>query len=180
MSVSITCSYVVNNFHCFFISVMLGSYATHLTCWVILGVDFSINIYLCLNIIWIRKRECNNDKKENDIIQSLLSLIINELVEFVVPLTYIICFLGAYYGPNAELIGNIRSSYFHYIPVSNIRIFIENLSLFVFVDFMSVIISGLLLCMSCKINIMRAYILIQKEFWLVMAVNTAFTINMVS
>ena len=179
-SVTIICSHVVNTYHCFFISVMLGSYATDLTCWVILSVDFIINIFLCFNIIWIRKRKCNNDKKENDMIQSLISLIINELVEFVVPLTYLICFTGAYYGPNAELIGNIRSSYFHYIPISNINIFVKNLSLFLFVDFMSVMISGLLLWIFCKINIIRAYVHIQKEFWLVMAVNTAYTINMVS
>ena len=179
-SVSITCSHNVNTRHCFFISVMLGSYATDLTCWVILGVDFIVNICLCFNIIWIRKRKCHNDKRENDMIQSLVSLIINELVEIVVPLTYVICFVGAYYGPNAELIGNIRSSYFHYIPISNIGLFIGNLSLFLFVDFMSVIISGLLLWIFCKINIIRAYMHIQKEFWLVMAVNTAYTINLVS
>ena len=180
MSVSIVCWHKVNVTHCFFISYMLGAYATDLTCWVILVVDFLMNIFLCLKIIWIRKRKYNNAKKENDMIESLIALIINEQVEIIVPLTYFICFMGAYYGPNAELIGNISSSYFHYIPISNIGLFIKNVSLFVFVDFMSVIISGLMLWIFCKINIVRAYMHIQKEFWLVMAVHTAYTMIIVS
>ena len=179
-SVELSFSQNITIQHCAFLTVMLGTSATDVTCWITLGMDFTINIYKCLKIIWLKQTRLIDEKKEKEMVQSLLALVINEVVEAVVPLTYLICFMMAYYGPNAELIGNIRNGYWQYTPVSNIERFIKNVLLYFFVDFTSAIISAILLWTFCRINIIRAYMHWQKEFWLVMAVNTAYFVNMVS
>ena len=44
-------------------------------------------------------------------IQGLIS---TERVEFIVPLTYMIMLLMAYYGPNADIIGNVKLQMWHF------------------------------------------------------------------
>ena len=89
-AVSITCGHNINNRHSFFLAVILGTVATDLTCWIILAVDFSINIYLCVKIIWTRRKGIN-ENNEYDMVNSFLELIISQTVEIVVPFAYFTC-----------------------------------------------------------------------------------------
>ena len=136
-SVEISCSYMINTRHCVFLSVMFGTAATDLTSWVILGSDFLFNLFLTLRIMWVKRKKDIDVKMEGMMINNLLCLTLNEIVEAVVPLSFFVCFLVSYYGPNAALIGGVKSDFFHYTPVTNIERFIENLFLFIAVDFMS-------------------------------------------
>ena len=179
-SVEISCSYMVNTRHCVFLSVMLGTTATDLTSWVILGSDFVINLFLTLRIMWMKRQKEIDSKMETKMIHNLVSLTLNETVEAVVPLSFFVCFLVSYYGPNAEIIGGVKSDFFHYTPVTNIERFIENLFLFIAVDFTSVITTTLFLWIFSKINIFRMYKNLQQEFWTIMTINTAYIICVVS
>jgi hypothetical protein len=179
-AVSITCGHNINMRHCFFLSVVLGTIATDLTCWVILAIDVGINLYLCLRIVWTKLKKGIDEKNESKMVDLFLALIINQTVEIVVPLAYFICFMIAFYGPNAELIGTVRSVYWHHIPVKEIETFFQNLGLFLLADCLSVTITCILFWVFCRVNIMRAFAHTQREFWLLMAVNTAYTINVVS
>ena len=49
----------------------------------------------------------------------LQELMVAEIVEFMVPLSYLICFSVAYYGPNANSIGNVRSSQWQFVAVED-------------------------------------------------------------
>ena len=113
-------------------------------------------------------------------VESLITLTLSELVEVIVPLTFLVSFVICYYGPNSQLLGNVRSSYFHYVPISNIDRFIENLFLFLGIEVVTVLTTGILLWMFCRINIIRAYLVLVKEFWLIMAIYTAHAIHLVS
>ena len=178
-SVTISVSHNLNTRHCVFLSVTLGTEATDLTSWVILGTDFVYNTYLAAKIIWIKRRRCTNNENDEEMFHLMYSLTINELVEVVVPLTYMICFLFAFYGPNGEQIGGVRSNHFHYIPVSDINRFIANMTLLLMVDFMSVLLVACMLWIFCKINFARAYMLMQKEFWILATITTAHMIYVV-
>ena len=133
-SVEISCSYMINTRHCVFLSVMLGTAATDLTSWVILGSDFLFNLFLTLRIMWMKRKKDIDVKMEGKMINNLLCLTVNEVVEAVVPLSFFVCFLVSYYGPNASLIGGVKGDFFHNTPVTNIERFIENLFLFIAVD----------------------------------------------
>ena len=179
-SISITCGHNINNRHCFFLSVVLGTIATDVTCWVILAIDFSINLYLELKIIWTKYRTGFNEDNEAYMVDLFIDLIINETVEIVVPFTYFICFTIAYYGPNAELIGTVKSEYWHHVPVKDYMLFCENVGLFLVADVISLTLSFCLFWFFCKVNIVRAFSYMQKEYWMLMAVNTAYAVNMAS
>ena len=64
----------------------------------------------------------------------LRSLVVNEMIEALVPPTFLACFFLAYYGPNAELFGNVKSSHFHYTPISDVPNFVGGISYFFMVD----------------------------------------------
>ena len=172
-SVTISMQHFINTRHVVFLSVMLGTAATDLSSWIILVTDFVYNTYLSIKIIWIKKRRCSSDQNDHEMFHLLFSLTTNELVEVVVPLTVMICFLCAYYGPNGELIGNVRTSHFHYTPVSDINRFIEKMVLFMVVDFMSAVMAAILLWTTCKISLFRSYMVMQKEFWVYITITTA-------
>ena len=102
--------------------------------------------------------------------EKIRELVLVERVETLVPLTYMACFLMAYYGPNAEILGSIKLTIWNYEAISDIEKFLQNLSLLVGIDFMSGVVTGILLYVTCKINVFRTLKMIQKKMWLMMAV----------
>ena len=169
----LSCIHYMGSRHALFLAVVMGSVATSATTNVIIALDFAINVYLALNIIYLLKYS----KKENSRIiaqEELQELVMNERVETIIPLTYIVCFLLGYYGPNAEYLGNVQLTLWQFQGVTNVRRFLETLFLLVCIDFMSGIINGLILWKVCKINIFKTLLDIQKEFWIIMAVQEGY------
>ena len=78
------------------------------------------------------------------------------------------------------MIGGVKSDFFHYTPVTNIERFIENIFLFIAVDFMSVVTAGIFLWIFSKVNLLRMYMNLMQEFWPIMTINTAYMICVVS
>ena len=72
-------------------------------------------------------------------------LVLTEVMEFLVPFGYLACFVANYYGPNAEILGNVKNSYWQYQAVEDIYAAITNLLMFVFIDLLSFIISAVIL-----------------------------------
>ena len=89
------------------------------------------------------------------------------------PLTYIFCFLSAFYGPNAEILGNVKATVWHYRAVQDAGAYLQNIMIFILVDFSSGIINGILLWTTCKINVLEVLKNIQKTFWLIWATQEA-------
>ena len=173
----IVVSYTICTRHAIFLAVVLGSIATTNTCIMILAVDFIINIYLSLRIIWTKKYKEHNTEKQTELLQELT---INEIVEFFAPLTYLLCFVVAYYSPNSKLIGNIGNGYWHYQKVKDVGHVVENVFMFFAVDFISAIVCFLILWVTCRINLFRAWACLQNEFGLIFAINIAHLVNAVS
>ena len=89
------------------------------------------------------------------------------------PITYVICFLTAYYGPNAKILGNIKASIWHYRAVAEPVAYLQNIFIFFLVDFSSGVINGILLWTTCKINVFTVVKNMQKTFWLIWATQEA-------
>ena len=47
----------------------------------------------------------HKEKKYEEAAEELMVLTLNEFLEAIVPVCYLICFLVAFYGPNAEFVG---------------------------------------------------------------------------
>ena len=79
-------------------------------------------------------------------------------------LTYLMLTLMAYFGPNAELFGNISNSYWSYKSIEDLQETLENMMLLFLIDFSSTILSSIILWFSCRINLWKVFVLLQKEF----------------
>ena len=96
-----------------------------------------------------------------------------ERVEIVVPIIYISTFIMSFYGPNAKILGNIKLTLWHYQEVTDGVSYIGKLLLLFAIDLCSAIVNGILLWTTCKINIFKTLQMIQKELWLIMAIQEA-------
>ena len=96
-------------------------------------------------------------------------LVLTERIETLVPLTYMICFAIAYYGPNAEILGSVKLDLWHFKPVLDIGNYMQNLFMLFSVDFMSLIMNGIILQTICNINIFNVRIMSFRQgvkFWI--------------
>ena len=107
----------------------------------------------------------------------LEDLVLSERVEIVTPLNYILVFLMAYYGPNAEILGNVKLSLWHFRAVTDLEQYLGNIILLFVVDFSSAIICGIILWTMCKINMFKTLQSIQKDLWHYMAISDAKSIT---
>ena len=156
-----------------FIAIMLSS-ATEVTLFIILGFEFLLNIHLCYRILNLRQKirpdhfSCQSFQEE--INTNLQSLVLNETIEVLVPLTYFATFLVAYYGPNSTILGGIRNEYWNYKKVEDIdNIMTVGVEMFI-LDSTSCLICGLVLYMFCRINLFQEYCKVIMQCWTIMSV----------
>ena len=175
-SVELVANNLVLTYHSLFLAVCVGSTATDLTIYLLLSVDFAVNIYFCIKIMWLKKKGTTKKHKE-ECIEKLQLLVLSETLEFVVPIAYLFCFLAAYYGPNAKLLGNVKNSYWQYHANDNIDTSTANLMFLVLIDALSLVATTSALWFSCKINLFKVYLFLQKEFGLIMAIQQAYLLD---
>ena len=154
-------NYAVCAQHTIWTCYNLGSFTTNVTSWVLMGIDFSLNIFLCSRIVW---RRIQKDEELDEQISSLQHLASYELAEFHAPLSFMLMFIVAYYGPNSTLLGNISNDYWGFKPIQNIKETIQNMFTFFLADFASSVVSAIMLWSFCKINLWKVFVLVQKEF----------------
>ena len=178
-SVAIVCGHGVCLSHSFFLAYTIGTLATTTFSYVTIAGDFAINFLICLRIIYLKKKAQTPENVEMQI-ELLQVLVINETNEFIAPLCYILCFMTAYFGPNAGLIGNIGNSYWHYSKIENVEESIEFVFVFMFIDLGSLVVVSILLWKLFRINLYRAFCSLQKEFGLGFSASLAVAFNAVS
>ena len=171
--------------HSLFLAYTVGSIATLASSVVIMCTDFLINIIQCLIIVYLKHKEETQQNTEI-LIKLLQDLVIAQMTEFLVPLTYLLCLIMAYYGPNSEVIGNIGNSYWQYNSIEHIDHAISYLCIFFVIDFLCLVICFYLLWHTCKIDLYKAYAALihefSGEFAIVLGVffNGYFAMNMIS
>ena len=105
--------------------------------------------------------------------EAIISLVLNETIEVLVPSAYSITFILAYYGPNASILGNIRNSYWTYEAVRDVgKLFTALCKMFI-LDLGSAIISSIFLWKCCRINLFQEYCNVMKKYWPVMTLKLA-------
>ena len=93
-------------------------------------------------------------------------LLLNERLEAVIPIGYCLCYLMAYYGPNVVILATLTES--------NVEKTLRTMGMLFCIDISSILISGIVLWLICKINLFKYYLHSQKELWLIMASHEAY------
>ena len=153
--------YAVSTNHAITLCYFIGSFATDKTSWLLMIVDFSINILTSLQIVWNKKFHPQDIQKQIHLLQELS---VNELVEFHGPLSFILGISVAFYGPNAKIIGNVGNSYWAFTAIEDINRTLLITGIFFLIDFSSTLVSATILWLACKINLWKALFELQKEF----------------
>ena len=83
----------------------------------------------------------------------------------------------AYFGPNANLMGNIKLEIWHLErPITDINAYLLKVSLLMIVDILSLLINGMVLWHFCNINIMWILNKLQRNYWLLFAIAEAYSL----
>ena len=165
MEIEIAVSYAL------YVTVRLASADESTTNW-ILGVEFCLNLWSTLQIIW-RQNKVQGDltaeeitkwkEKTKDMIRSLVLI---ETIEILIPLAYSATYATAYYGPNARLIGGVKNDYWHNTEVKDIKGNLLVLFKMAGIDGVGAIVIGILFKLMGKINILDEYVNAMKKYWI--------------
>ena len=153
--------YHINVFHTINLCYLIGSVTDDNAAWVLMGIDFSANMYLCLRIVWMRNK--NPEGTEQQVLE-LQELALVELVEFCAPLSFIFVTVLAYNTPIGAIAGNVSNGYWAYHAIDDIGITTWKMGFFFFMDFTSAIASATILWLCCNIKLWNAFTALQKEF----------------
>ena len=164
----------INAGHSLFLVIKIGSMATDVTTYLILGVEFLINLYSCYKISKLHKTKVTvlheigklKSKKEEEV----QMLVVCEMMEILVPLVYLSTFVIAYYGPNANILGNIRNGYWQYIAVKDVEKLIANVFKMFLIDLCSILIGGIFLWKFCRVNLMLECCRTMDSYWKIISI----------
>ena len=165
--------------HANFLAITVGNTATLASSLVIIGIEFLINIFTCLRIIYFKNKEETSETNEK-IIELIQLLIITEWIEIIVPIGSLLCIILGYFGPNKDLIGDIGSSFWQFKAIKDIETTIKILGSFFAVDLISLLVTTVLLWKFCKVNLYEGYLILKKEFWLPFAISLSVNLTGVS
>ena len=139
-----------------FVLMIMTSETYGITNYFFLVIPFLLNMHLCFQVIILHQQISNGTNNAEHLhvrkLKILMKLLINEIVEFLTPLSFLITFIIAYYGPNATIIGNVQNSYWQYGWVENLLSYVSGIMIMTIVDLTSAVISVSLLWGICKIN----------------------------
>ena len=102
--------------------------------------------------------------------EETLDLYAVESIEYLVPFIYTVTFLIAYYGPNADIIGNIRMTRWKFQGVDDVKSYTEELLKMFAIDLAGLMVSTIMFWKLAQINMMQEGYKIMKLYWPLIAV----------
>ena len=170
-------SVTINVYYSMFIAITIGSIATPITSYCILGFDFMLNLYSCITIIRMhRKIDPQHPTAKHLEMQKLdevTILALTEVVEVLAPILYMTTFLIAFHGPNALILGGIKNSYWNFNAVEDFGIVAGSVVTMFLFDVLFGLISSLLLSKFASLNMLKEYSKAFKKFWPVITLRFA-------
>ena len=115
-------TFAVGCIHSMFLVLVIGYTATDSTSYLVFTLDITWNLVICVNAIKLFQKAKKENKMENmEMVKELvLKLVLTQIIEYIIPLLYGIILLLAFYGPNAEIIGNVKNDYWQYEKIDNV------------------------------------------------------------
>ena len=156
---------------------MIGAHGSDATSWVLMGSDYFLNILITFRIVWMKNRHPEKIENQIDLLQDL---VVNELVEFHAPMSFMLVLAVAYFGPNGNLFGNVLSDYWTFTAIKDIYQTLLNMGMFFLIDFSSAVTSAIILWIFCKVKLWEAIYQVQKEFWLPFSIVLGYSLSVVS
>ena len=169
-------TFMIVSFYMLYLTVIMGSITTFATRCTILVVKLALDISLCLQIVCTKK---NRPEDTDSLIRLLQHLALNEIIQFICPLSFMVSFVVAYNGKNSPGMAGIGLSMWQYTKIEDIDDTVLKMMMFLLLPLTSAIVCSVLLWMKCKINLIKAVVLILEEFVFVFIVWIGFLVKLV-
>ena len=145
----------VGSLHSFSIAVLLGSKVTLTAACLVMVLDCIPNVWACIKIVKLNKNETTDTRKnQNDALQCLC---LKEFLELSIPVVYCASFVIAYFGPNADIIGNVQNDYWQFEKVENVFEKLSFNAMFFIIDSFRVAAFCFVLWRYCKLNMLKIH-----------------------
>ena len=157
-------------YHSIFLSVMIAE-STDMTMYT-LGVSETLLGLFTLMQAYRLKRK--NSKELTTLVQHI---VIGETLKIIIPSAYLACFSIAYVGPNANILGNVKNSYWQFKAVDDLMMPVTMLLILLAIDGSIALVSCLFLYFILNINVFNVYIFLCKEYGKIFTWQTAFILK---
>jgi hypothetical protein len=108
-----------------------------------------------------------------------MKFLLIEILEVLVPVAYLVSVLTAYYGPNAEILGNIRNDYWQYDNIDDIGSTVQAVLIMCVIDGCSAIIGGYWIWRLSSVDILNEGCKALRNYWSIIAVGITHYLNYV-
>ena len=145
-------------YHALFLAISVAGLANVVTTWAFFAVDFLFNAFGLFKIYKAAK------KSLVDVGEEVLGLVQGMFIGFVVSLAYLASLLVIFHGPNAEVMGNIKNSYFDFAAISDLESTVRSILLIVGIETATSLATIGILQLKCKINPALVFLHLMKEY----------------
>ena len=155
--------------------IALGLYATDLSSYCILISELLLKLYISYGIGKINKKIEAKEGPERKELQRIKNertqdLILDEVIEVMMPIVYVSMVLLAFYGPNAAILGNIGCEKWTWIKIANMNKFLTNVFRMFAIDSLALVLTSLVLWKNSSANIMKQLCTDIKSYWPIISV----------
>ena len=152
----------------FAVVTMISAGVDDFTSYLILGMDFALNLVTVFKIIRSQRKvglsEEQNAKERMYRELETKELILGEAIECIVPMIFMGGFAIAFYGPNYDKLGNVGFDYFQYTKVTDILDYLNGALYMTSIDVTCSIITILLLWFGAGINMVKESVEVAKKY----------------
>ena len=145
------------------------------TVYFLLIIETLLHMHGCYEIFKLTRKiqeESQPSQRNHDISNKkdkVQNLVMAEFVDAMVPLVFGIAFAMAYHGPNATLMKGIKNDYFG-DQIEDVQHVYTVMVLMLSFDLLAMVISGIFLRYSCKIDLFQIFCNMIDEYWMLFMV----------
>jgi hypothetical protein len=173
----------------FYTAIEVGSTATEETVRLLLGVDFVLSLLLYVSLqknhnkligivpAMVPEAAYNVNKEENKI---LGQFVLYKSTELIVPITFILAYLMAYYGPNNGIIGTVGCEYWHFRKLTDLSKFVSMKLTMFSVILMTLLLACIIVWAISRKNVYGIFCTFMKKFWYIVMLKAVCNLNCVS
>ena len=155
-SAAVAVFYMISVNHALFLSIIISSFATNMTACLIAAIDTGLSVKSCFQITTLHRTYGPHAMATKN--KKVQGLVMKETFELLLPIIYSLAFTITYYGPNAEIMGNIKGEFWHYNnKVDDITIPLSKIGLFIFLDLLRVVFISFALWKWCNISLFQNF-----------------------
>ena len=148
-------------YHALFLAITVAGLANAVTTWAFFAVDFLFNAY---GLFKIYKAAKNNLL---DVGEDVLGMVQGMFLGLVVSIAYLASLVVIFHGPNAEVMGNIKNSYFDFAAIADLESTVESILMIVAIETATSLVTILVLKFKCSINTGLVFVHLMKEYGLI-------------